>query len=219
MPAAQAGIWDAYYRETDPEVRRRLLQSSCEAQPEDGLNALRRALWDLRYTDPGHPGHRVDRLLWQCVNLLCVYKLCGPGFRRKGGAKEVRDAMRTMGFEEARPYGGPGREELYREFRNALRRYFSACRSDRSYRKKYFGIFSMNDRERGEKLARDAWRLSVGIGERFGLRQELEPFSRAVKDQFFASVAEPQALWDGCAAAAHRRKRHGGPSAAGSGES
>ena len=201
----QTGIWDTYYAETDPEIRKQLLDDGCGMKPDDGLNALRRSLWNLRYTDPQNADHRVDRLLWQCVNLLCIYKMAGPCFLRKSAAKEVRDAMQTMGFEQAAACGEAGGRELYLEFRNTARRYFNVSRADRSYQKKYFGIVSMKSDECAEKLAKDAWRLSEGVEERFCLRQELELFSKAVRDEFFASAVNAGALWDRCAAM--RRKK------------
>lgn len=201
----KTGIWDTYYEETDPERRRELLSEGSETEPEDELTSLRQRLWDLRYTDPKDPGHRIDRLLWQFVNILCIYRMSGPGFLRKNSEKEVREAIETMGFEEASALGEAGTEELYREFRNAARRYFAACSGDRAYRKKYFGIVSMSGGEAGEKLARDAWRLSEGVRERFHLGEEFRPLSRAVKDEFFAFSSDAQRLWDRCAAA-HRKK-------------
>lgn len=201
----QTGIWDAYYEETDPERRRELLLDGCGAAPSDRLNALRISLWNLRYTDPKDEKHRVDRLLWQCVNLLCIYKMSGPPFLRKNGAGEIREALRTMGFEQAAAFGEAGSGELYREFRNGARRYFSVSAEGKSYRKKYFGLAAMNGRECTEKLARDAWRLSDGVKIRFSVGEELAVFSRAVKDEFFAYAGDAQALWDRCGAA-HRKK-------------
>lgn len=201
----QTGIWDTYYAETDPERREELLSDGCETEPDDGLNELRRSLWNLRYTDPKDQAHRVDQLLWQCVNLLCVFKMSGPRFLRKNGAKEVCGAMRTMGFEQAEACGEAGKNELYREFRNAAQRYFSISQGDKSYRKKYFGIVSMNSLECREKLAKDAWRLSEGVKDRFSLPPEMELFCKAIKDEFFASTPDAQLLWDRCSSA-YRKK-------------
>lgn len=192
----QAGIWDTYYAETDPEHRRQLLADGCAMEPDDGLNDLRCSLWNLRYQDPENKGHRVDQLLWQCVNLLCVYKMSGPRPLRERGAKEVRGALHTMGFEQAAACGEAGSAELYREFRNAAHRYFFVSSGDKSYRKKYFGIVPMSDSECAEKLARDAWRLAEGLKERFHLQRELDLFSQAVKDEFFVSIANAQVLWN-----------------------
>lgn len=197
----RTGAWDTYYEETDPERRRAILSEAGASEAENNLNDLRERLWNLRYRDPGSPGRRVDLLLWQFVNLLCIYRTSGPGFLRKSGEKEIRGAMRGMGFEEAAALGDEGGEELYREFRNAARRYFSACEGDKAYRKKYFGIVTMNGGEYGEKLARDAWRLSEGVEGRFHLEKELGVLSRAVKDEFFAFAPDAQELWDRCAAA------------------
>lgn len=201
-----AEIWDIYYRETDPERRKELLSDGSGDEPGNDRNALRRSLWNLRYTDPKAEGHRVDRLLWQFVNILCIYRMSGPGFLRKNGEKEIREAIKTMGFQEASSLGEEGYEELYREFRNAARRYFTVCNGDKSYRKKYFGIVPISGAECSEKLARDAWRLSVGVEERFHLESELTLLSKAVKDEFFAFAPDDaQRLWDRCAAANHKR--------------
>ena len=200
-----AEIWDLYYEETDPERRKELLSDGCGDAPENERDALRRSLWNLRYAVPEAEGRRVDRLLWQFVNILCIYRMSGPGFLRKNGEKEIREAIRTMGFREASSFGEEGNKELYREFRNAARRYFAVCSGDRSYRKKYFGIVPISGGECSEKLARDAWRLSVGVEERFHLENEFTLFSKAVKDEFFAFVPGAQSLWDRCMAADHRR--------------
>lgn len=199
----QTEIWDEYYEETDPEQRKQLLTEGCGMEPDDGLNALRRSLWNLRYTDPKDAGHRIDQMLWQCVNFLCIYKMSRPSFMRTNGQKEIRSAMSTMGFKQAAACGEADSRELYREFRNAAHRYFSVSSNGKAYRKKIFGIVSMSSAESMEKLARDAWRLSEGVKQRFHLEQELELFSQAVKDEFFASAANAQALWDRCAAARH----------------
>ncbi|MFU0832345.1 MAG: DUF5664 domain-containing protein [Oscillospiraceae bacterium] len=196
----QTEIWDAYYAEMDAKRRKELLTDGCEMEPDNPLNALRRELWELRYLDPKNPEQPVDRLLWQCVNLLCIYKMSRPRMVRKSSAKEVRDAIQTMGFEQAERCGESGRQELYREFRNAAHRYFSVSSTDKSYRKKYFGIKTMNHDEYKEKLAKDAWCLSKGIAERFQLQRELEVFSNAVKDEFFAFMPDAQDLWDRCSA-------------------
>lgn len=207
--AQRAGDWDAYYAETDPEVRAALLSDACKAEPEEKLNALRGALWDLRYTDPKNRSRRIDRLLWQCVNLLCIYRMSGPPFLRKGAAKDLQSAVGEMGFEQAAAYGEAGRGELYREFRNAAQRYFAASYDDKSYRKKYFGLYSMKSGECKEKLAEDVWRLSTGIEKRFPRQgEELGLFSRAVKDAFCAFFPDAQTLLEK-SDAAHRGKAPG----------
>lgn len=193
-------VWENYYAELDPEQRKKLLEHGCQIQPEDPLNPLRRELWELRYTDPKNPQHRVDSLLWQCVNLLYIYKASGPRFLRKSGVKEIQTAAESMGESAAKPFGQEGLTALYWEFRNAARRYFTVCSGDKSYHKRAFGILSISKEEARKKLTRDAWRLSEGLASRFNLHAELHLFSRAVKDEYFAEEEDAPKLWELCEA-------------------
>lgn len=193
-------VWENYYAELDPEQRKKLLEQGCQVQPEDPLNPLRRELWELRYTDPKNPQHRVDSLLWQCVNLLYIYKASGPRFLRKSGVKEIQTATESMGESAAKPFGQEGLTALYWEFRNAARRYFTVCSGDKSYHKRAFGILSISKEEARKKLTRDAWRLSEGLASRFNLHAELHLFSRAVKDEYFAEEEDAPKLWELCEA-------------------
>ncbi|HCR44494.1 MAG TPA: hypothetical protein DIV41_07920 [Ruminococcaceae bacterium] len=193
------GAWSSYYSETDPERRMEILCAGSEENPSDKLVPLRHALWELRYSDPQDPKHRVDQFLWQFVNILCVYRMSGSRFFQKKGEKEIRQIMETMGFSEAAGFGAEGERELYWEFRNAARRYFTACLNDKSYRKKYFGIAAMKQDETDKKLAGDAWKLSEGAAERFNLTDEIKPFTQAVRDEFFSIVPDASGLWEGYA--------------------
>ena len=214
----QTDVWDAYYAETDPELRKQLLEDGCEAAPDEKLNALRRELWNFRYTDPKDSKHRVDRLLWQCVNFVCIYRMSAPPFLRKGGERDVKKALAEMGLELAEAYGEAGRAELYREYRNATQRYLSISYNDKYYRKKYFGILSMKNEECKGKMAEDIWKLSIGVIERFHLQNQLELFSRAVRDEFVSFIPDAQKLLEQ-RDAAHHKKTSGSPSVACPGKS
>lgn len=201
LPAEQEQV-NAYYAELDPEVRLQQLKALCAQQPDSALSSLRKALWKQRYEAPGQSG-RVDTFLWQCVNLLAVYRMDALKPLRKSGGQEVRAAVQAMGVEKAAALGESGEAALQREFGNAVRRYLSVSAQDRSYRRRWFGIVRVGDEECAQKLARDAWRLSEGIRTRFSPGKEWEPFAEGAKDAFFALNPDAEALWCRCAEKEH----------------
>ena len=44
--------WKEFYRELDPDRRRELYKTAVQESEDDGANALRKELMELRYTDP-----------------------------------------------------------------------------------------------------------------------------------------------------------------------
>ncbi len=186
--------WKQYYEESNPERRKELLESNFDPTADDDDTLLRRKLWSLRYTDPSDPERRVDMFLWQCVNLLCLYKTSGFLFFHKSSLRELQKAREAMGFDLAEEFGESGKRILYMEFRNTIRRYFGTC-SDRSFRKKTFGVMTMDENEWQDKIAGNAWQLSVGLPKRFDMKEELAPFSSAVHDEYFALYPQGEVRW------------------------
>jgi hypothetical protein len=178
---------ETYFAELDPDLRKELLEQYREADPQDAEIDLFRRLWTLRYTDPKDTKHRVDTFLWQIVNIMCLYRL--SNFFSKGTEKEIDAAMETLGFSDAAEYGDAGREYLYLEFRNAARRYFGTC-DNKSYGKKLMGIVTMNENQRRDKMAREVWRLTEGLPERFETSDDMALFCRAVRDEFIAQCPD-----------------------------
>ncbi len=186
--------WNQYYEETNPERRKEFLERTENQSADSGDDLLRRKLWDLRYIDPDDPERRVDLFLWQCVNLLCLYKTSGFLCFRKSAMRELQKTRATMGFDLAEEFGESGKRLLYLEFRNAIRRYFGTC-SDRSFRKKIFGVMTMDENEWQDKIAGNAWQLSVGLPERFHMIAEFALFSDAVHDEYFAQYPHSEERW------------------------
>lgn len=191
-------LQEAYFAESDPEKRRKLLET-LDFQGED--TALLHTLWSLRYEDPEKAERRVDTFLWQIVNLICLYRV--SGFFRGGAEKELHAAVGALGFSTAEPYGSAGRETLYLEFRNAAQRYFSTC-ENKSYGKKLMGFVTMNEKERREKLAREVWQLTEGLPGRFECDADAELFFQAVREEFLDQCPDGQKL---LAAQKNRREK------------
>ncbi len=192
----QDKILTQYYAILDPSKRKEVLKAYIDAFPEDKLNTLRKELWTLRYTDPKTKTDSVDLFLWQCVNLLYIYKTSGMVLFNKSGTKEILKLRTTMGYEQAQKYGSEGQKILYQEFLNATQRYYQVCSRDKHYRKKLFGIAVMRGDEYQKKLTQDAWRLAQGLKEKFNINKEMEPFCKAAKDAYFKFEPQAEKLWE-----------------------
>ena len=91
--------WKEFYKELDPDKRLELYRTIVQENEDDGANALRKELMDLRYTDPRDSSRKIDKFLWDMVIL--------PGFVRSifftkaRGAREIKEIIRELGLTNA----------------------------------------------------------------------------------------------------------------------
>ncbi|MBO7711732.1 MAG: hypothetical protein J6S83_14780 [Lachnospiraceae bacterium] len=189
----QSARWNEYYRELEPEARRRLFDELTMTQPDDGANEYRMALFQARYVDGKTPGKYVDRFLFQCVNFGQVFK--SARLFRKSARKEVERTLDGMLFDGAAALGEAGERALYWELRNAAARYFRTCQSP-DYGRSLFGLLKSGDVNRQERMCRDAREMSVDLSERLGMEKELRIWNEAVRDSYFACEPGAERLWN-----------------------
>jgi len=190
----QSARWNEYYRELEPERRRKLFDELTMTEPDDGANEYRLALFKARYEDEKTPGRYVDRFLFQCVNFGQVYK--SARIFRKGAKREIEKTVReVMLFDGAPAYGEAGERALYWELRNAAARYFKTCTSP-EYGRALFGLLKSGDVNRKERMCRDAREMSADLSERLGLARELRIWNEAVRDSWFAYEPDAEKLWN-----------------------
>ena len=186
--------WQVYYMETEPLRRAELLQRLLKEEPDDGGNIRRWRLFSLRHFENGShlpdinelpekgvPEPSVDRYLWQFVNLTQVYHT--SRFFKKGGEQEIRQFFRDCGFDEAVSSGPVGEEVLYREIRNAAKRYFKTCQGS-EYRRTLFGLLSPSSADQQNQTCKDVWKMTFGIEKRFGLSGTIRVWIKAVQDEY-----------------------------------
>ncbi len=185
--------WMEFYRELDPDRRRDLYEEIARENEDDGANAFRRELMELRYTDPKDPRHRVDNFLWQMVIL--------PGYLRPMyliravGEREIRKIVTDLGLDGAGDWDDVKRSAAYWEFRNAADRYLSTCTGP-GYAKKVFGIMQSTDEEKLNKTAKDFYSMTVTVPAKYGREEELEIFIAALQDSFLASSRDAGKAWN-----------------------
>ncbi|MGX8714862.1 MAG: DUF6553 family protein, partial [Lachnospiraceae bacterium] len=69
--------WNYFYKEIKEDKRRVLLDVVSSQIPDDGANAYRKSLLDIRYTDPKVKDRPVDNFLKQLVNVMYTSKTIG----------------------------------------------------------------------------------------------------------------------------------------------
>ncbi len=177
----QSAAWNEYYRETEPERRSEKLPELLKTQPDDGANALRKRLYDLRHPKLKGQDGQADLLLWQCVNFIQLYAT--SRFLKGSARREVADSLKKAGMEEALSWGDAGEKALYWEYRNAYRRYCNTTKNP-SYRKTLFGLISSSEADKKEQLRKDTWEMSEGLAQRLGMEEQLRIWIRAVNDEY-----------------------------------
>ena len=180
--------WNEYYRELEPERRSQILERLLSQEPDDGSDSSRKRLFALRYLSGEDPKPSVDRYLWQCVNFAQIYDT--SRIFRKNGRREAERFLKENGYHELIEAGPEGEKALYWEIRNAAKRFFTTC-SGSGYRRALFGLLSPREEDQKQQMTLDTWKMTTGIGERLGMSDTLNLWTKAVMDEY--RLTDPQA--------------------------
>lgn len=172
--------WMEYYLEPEPDRRAQLLARLPDTEPDDGSNSFRKRLFALRYLNGEDTQPSVDRYLWQCVNFVQIYDT--SRYFKKSGRREAEQLLSGNGYLEAVCAGIDGERAVYWEIRNAAARFFKTC-SGKEYRRALFGLLSPGSEDQKKQMTLEAWKMTIGLGERLGMAQTLELWTRAVMDE------------------------------------
>ena len=171
--------WNQYYRETDPGKRKDLLSQLLSSEDDDGANAYRAFLYEKRYVDPKDPSRELDRLLFQCVNFVQLYKTSRL-FAGKA-RKDLLKILEELGLLKYPEYAPAGETAVYWEIRNAACRYFESCRGSEYQR--VFGFMDASESHKAAKMTEDAWQMSRGVALKLSCEAEMRIWCRAVMDE------------------------------------
>jgi len=161
--------------------RRRMLDELSMLEGDDGANMYRLQLWDARHASKTGTPAETDRLLFQFVNLIQVYR--SARLFKRGAAKEVKKVFSEMHFSEAGYYGPAGEKALYWEIRNAAMRYFKTCEGS-AYNRSLFGLIGSGEVGKRDRVCEDVWQMTRGLALRTGLDEEIRVWNQAVTDAY-----------------------------------
>lgn len=186
----------AYYREYDPEKRRKLLEQSAAAGEDPEGNAIRRELWEIRYTEvPKSKGQLADGffILWMAME---YNKNPGKRFLGvKSARKEIRQHLEKLQFDKLCAKGSLYQELLYKECCQLVRSYIDISMHDRNYNSTLFGILTMSKDSSHEKLANDIYVTAIDLPRAIGMEEEMAYFVKAAREvytEMFPSEQLPQ---------------------------
>ena len=177
-----------YYNEMDPAKRLALLNLSIESGEEPELNAIRKALWEIRYKDKAQSGGdtRADGFLalWMKMEFNKAHgnKFLG----KKGGRKEILKQLDKLTFKEFAAKGRDYEELLYRECCHMVKTYMELCEKDKTYNTTLCGIVPISEKSAKSKLQKDVYTTAIVFPEEINMQEELEMITKAAREAYEA---------------------------------
>lgn len=195
-------IWRAFYQELEEEQRRELYQQITAEHEDDGANALRRQLMDNRYRDPKKPDKKVDKGVWEMV-VMPAY-MHGVVAFKASVRKQIEASLAHLGINAETGNDPVLASAVYWEIRNIARRFYATCQSPQ-YGRKWFGMQESSWDEKQMRAAKDVCTMAELVPETFGMKAEMEIFSRAVVDEFYEVSKDARKIYEYQAAKTNKR--------------
>ena len=161
---------DYFYRETDPEKRRQMLEEDTDERAKE--------LFGIRFSNEktGEADLGKDRYIWflMCLDIIVRQK---PFLIKREAKKTATNLTALMGSAGAD-------EAFFKEMKNAAIRLFSTSgKNGEGHR--LLGVGTVEDGVKIADQCMDAWRLVYGAPQVLGLKEELSVVSEAVKEAYY----------------------------------
>lgn len=176
----------AYYREHDPIKRKNLLEKSIQEGEDPQENAIRKELWELRYSEKAESGQdaRADAFLGLWMTLEFNRDAAKRFFGSKSARKEINKYLTKLKFEEIRGKGELYEELLYRECCHLAKMYMELCETDRTYNSTLCGIMPIKGERAKQKIKLDIYETAVALPPVLKMERELELITKAAKEMY-----------------------------------
>lgn len=173
-----------YYRETEPQKRKELLEQAIASGEDQEANAIRKEIWEARYKDITNDGSLADGYLkfWMALefNRNAGHKVFGSGRAQKEIFKELDDVK----FREISKKSSLHEELLYRECLQLVKFYMDLCEKDKNYNSILCGLVTIKKDSAISKLKRDIYETAIRLPKELGLEKDLELISRAAREVY-----------------------------------
>lgn len=174
---------EKYYRETNAEDRKALLDERNATGEESEELALINRLFEARYVPGPKDNPNIDHMLRGMMNL----KFAQPqkGLFSKSQDKQLKEICSDLGKDIADGYGETGRRVWYRELKNLGCTFLKLCKEDRNYSSFLWGLGKMKDSTLCSKLAHDIYVTAYEKPAELGVSEQLSAFTAALTDAFY----------------------------------
>ena len=181
--------WKLYYSETDPVKRRELFDAAIADNAEDETVPIRKSLYECRYTGEG--ADMMIRLIMGSISAAQVVR-----FALKWNVKSIKKDMERAGFKMGFDAVDAGRECLFHEVKNGVKRYIETCRSD-SYGSAFSGMIRISKDEQHGRMTKELYNMTYGLMEKTAgieverFREYMLLFSEATEEAYQEECNRP----------------------------
>ncbi|MBU5481869.1 DUF6553 family protein [Blautia sp. MSJ-19] len=173
-----------YYKETEPEKRKALLDQAFASGEDMEANEIRREIWEARYKGNTNDGGVADGYLkfWMALefNRNAGHRVFGAGRAQK----EIRRELDDVKFREIQNKSPMHEALLYRECRHLVRFYMALCEKDKNYNTVLCGLVTIKKDSAKAKLQRDIYETAIRLPQDLGLQEDLALVSKAAREVF-----------------------------------
>lgn len=173
-----------YYRETEPEKRKELLEQAIASGEDQEANKIRKEIWEARYKGTTNEGGIADGYLkfWMALefNRNAGHKVFGSGRAQK----EIRKELDDIKFREIRAKSALHEELLHRECQHLVRFYMDLCEKDKNYNSVLCGLITIKKDSAKAKLQRDIYETAILLPQEIGLEEDLDLLTKAAREMY-----------------------------------
>ena len=173
-----------YYRETEPEKRKELLEQAIASGEDQEANEIRKEIWEARYTGTTNEGGIADGYLkfWMALefNRNAGHKIFGSGRAQK----EIRRELDDVKFREIRAKSALHEELLHRECQHLVRFYMDLCEKDKNYNSVLCGLITIKKESSEAKMKRDIYETAIRLPKDLNLEEELSLITKAAHEVY-----------------------------------
>ena len=175
-----------YYQEADAMKRKAYLDKAIEAGEEPEKNAIRREIWQVRYSRPldGKKEDRADDFLGFWMTLEFHRDAEKRWFGKKSAVKSLKKSLRQVKFLEIKEKSPLHRELLYQECCHLVDLYIRLCEEDRSYNSFLCGLMTFKKEDAKNKLQKDIRQVGMELPKVLGMEKELDVLMEAAKTMY-----------------------------------
>lgn len=168
-------MYEAYYKEMNPEKRKKILNELKQSADEKEWE-LRKRLFDIRYTKT-KKGDYADEFLRGWLELRVVSQNLDHLFSERKNVRLSKNILHKMCLDQTEVYPD---EVLYQEMCNLTGRYISSCLKDTNYSSFLWGLGKISDKKVRMKIEKDLTVIGETIPEYLNMQDEFRILSLAI---------------------------------------